>query len=54
MLGSIIGLREALLVAAFGGATCLLWLVFSPIARVRELDSLTAVPLHPVDVAVEG
>jgi MFS family permease len=46
VLGSVIGLREALLVAAVGGATCVLWLIFSPIAKVRELENLAPVPLH--------
>ena len=37
LLGSTIGLRPTLWIAAFGGACCALWLLPSPIPRLREL-----------------
>ena len=36
-LGSLIGLRETLLVAAIGGALGVLWIVFSPQRHLREM-----------------
>lgn len=39
-LGSWIGVRETLLLAAAGGACAIFWLLRSPILAVRELDAL--------------
>jgi predicted MFS family arabinose efflux permease len=39
-LGTWLGLRPTLLIAAVGGAMCCLWLVWSPIPRVRSLAAL--------------
>ena len=39
-LGSLLGLRPTLVIAAVGGATCCLWLLASPIAKVRKLEEL--------------
>jgi predicted MFS family arabinose efflux permease len=39
-LGSWLGLRPTLLIAAVGGAMCCLWLLWSPIPRVRSLTEL--------------
>jgi predicted MFS family arabinose efflux permease len=39
-LGSWLGLRPTLLIAAVGGMLCCLWLVWSPIVRVRSLADL--------------
>jgi MFS family permease len=39
-LGSAVGLRPTLLIAAVGGAMCCLWLLWSPIPRVRALSDL--------------
>ena len=36
-LGSIIGLRPTLFIAAVGGTTAFLWLLFSPVRRIRDL-----------------
>ncbi|MFD7732972.1 MFS transporter [Kitasatospora phosalacinea] len=47
LLGTTLGLRPALLTAAVGGTLAVLWLLPSPVPRVRTLDALT-----PVDVPV--
>jgi hypothetical protein len=36
LLGSAIGIRPAIWVSALGGAAATLWLVFSPIATLKE------------------
>ncbi len=41
VLGSTLGLRPTLVVAAVGGALSVLWLLPSPIARVRDLADVT-------------
>lgn len=46
LLGGWIGVRETLLVSASGGILALLWLLWSPVIRVRTLDSLG--PVTPV------
>jgi Na+/melibiose symporter-like transporter len=38
LLGAVIGLRATLLVAAVGGALCVLWLLPSPIRGIRTLE----------------
>jgi MFS family permease len=38
VLGTTLGLRPTLLIAAAGGTLCFLWLLPSPIPRVRSLD----------------
>jgi MFS family permease len=40
VLATAIGLRPTLLAAAGGGALSVLWLVFSPVLRIRTLDQL--------------
>ncbi|MFD7641566.1 MFS transporter [Kitasatospora sp. NPDC059795] len=40
LLATAFGLRPALLVAAVGGALSALWLLVSPVPRIRDLDSL--------------
>lgn len=40
-LGNAIGIRATLLVGALGVATACLWIIFSPIARLRSLPQLT-------------
>jgi predicted MFS family arabinose efflux permease len=40
VLGSTIGLRPTLLIAAVGGMTACLWLLPSPIPRLRSLEDL--------------
>ncbi len=42
VLGTYLGLRPTLVVAAVGGALSVLWLLPSPIARVRDLADVTA------------
>jgi MFS family permease len=42
-LGSLIGIRPTLLIAALGGALGCLWLFASPVARVRDMADLDAV-----------
>jgi MFS family permease len=42
MLGTVLGVRVALLIAAIGGTLSLLWLLPSPIPRIRSLESSTA------------
>ena len=44
LLGSWIGVRETLLVSAVGGACAVVWLVRSPVIRVRELHALEPPP----------
>lgn len=53
-LGSLIGIRPTLLIAAVGGALGCLWLIASPVAKVRDLAELDAVdPMtgRPVEAA---
>ena len=40
LLGSWIGTRETLIVAAIGGALSVLWLIGSPIVRTRSIDDV--------------
>jgi predicted MFS family arabinose efflux permease len=40
VLATWIGLRPTLLIAAVGGALCVLWLWGSPVLRARSLDDL--------------
>jgi len=47
LLGSRIGVRETLLVSAVGGACAIVWLIRSPIIRVRDLDGLEPPPHQP-------
>ncbi|WP_329569641.1 MFS transporter [Kitasatospora sp. NBC_01266] len=42
LLGTVLGLRETLLLAALGGSLSLLWLLASPIPRIRSLESIAA------------
>jgi MFS family permease len=39
VLGTVLGVREALLIAAVGGTLSVLWLLPSPIPRIRSLES---------------
>ncbi|WUH88857.1 MFS transporter [Streptomyces sp. NBC_00433] len=43
VLATAVGLRPTLLLTAAGGALSVLWLVFSPVARIRTLDQAPAV-----------
>ncbi|ROR35436.1 MFS transporter [Kitasatospora cineracea] len=45
LLGTVLGLRPALLVAAFGGSLAVLWLLPSPVPRVRAPESLVPLDL---------
>jgi MFS family permease len=47
-LGSVIGLRPTLWVAAGGSVTCFLWVLFSPVPKVREI------PQQAVETALPG
>jgi hypothetical protein len=40
LLGTLVGVQETLLISSAGGLVAILWLVRSPIIRVRELDGL--------------
>ena len=40
VVGGLVGVRPTLLVAAVGGVLGALWLVWSPVVRVRSMDSL--------------
>lgn len=44
VLATAIGLRPTLLVAAAGGALSVLWIIFSPVLRIRTLDLAPAPP----------
>jgi hypothetical protein len=44
LLGSSLGLRPTLLIAAVGGMLGSLWLLRSPLPRVRTMESLTPAP----------
>ncbi|MFG2818638.1 MFS transporter [Kitasatospora sp. NPDC048365] len=46
VLGTTLGVRTALMVAAVGGTLCVLWLLPSPILRIRSLDDV-AKPVAP-------
>lgn len=48
LLGSWIGVRETLLVSAVGGAAAILWLIRSPIIRVRDLQALEPPPSQTI------
>ncbi|MEY9946173.1 MFS transporter [Kitasatospora sp. GAS1066B] len=52
LLGTVIGLRETLLLAAVGGSLSLLWLLASPIPRIRSLESAAATDAAGGQVAV--
>jgi MFS family permease len=43
VLGSTLGIRPTLVAAAVGGAMCCLWLLSSPIAKVRDFKELDGV-----------
>jgi MFS family permease len=43
LTGTLIGVRPSLAIAGLGGALCALWLVASPIRRVREIDDVKPV-----------
>ncbi|WP_051817369.1 MFS transporter [Kitasatospora sp. NRRL B-11411] len=45
LLGTVLGLRPALLVAALGGSLAVLWLLPSPVPRVRAPESLVPLDL---------
>jgi MFS family permease len=45
LLGSWIGVRPTLLLAAVGGAMCCLWLLPSPIPRIRTLSDAESTPV---------
>lgn len=45
-LGTWLGLRPTLVLAGIGGSLCCLWLLPSPIAKLRHLDDVRA-PDHP-------
>jgi MFS family permease len=47
VLGSAIGLRPTLLVAAVGGMLGCLWLLPSPIPGIRDMESLDSLPASP-------
>jgi MFS family permease len=44
LLGGAVGVRPTLLIAAAGGTACCLWLLRSPIPRVRDIASLRPAP----------
>jgi predicted MFS family arabinose efflux permease len=50
VLGTWLGLRPTLVLAGVGGALCCLWLLPSPIPRLRSLDALQ----DGVSTEVEG
>ncbi|MFF0746904.1 MFS transporter [Streptomyces sp. NPDC004111] len=52
LLATQLGLRATLVVAAVGGSLSLLWLLASPIPRVRTLDQVRAT--DPADGSAEG
>ena len=37
LLGALVGVKEAVLIAAIGGSLAFLWVLFSPITRVKEI-----------------
>jgi predicted MFS family arabinose efflux permease len=41
LLGTWLGVRETLLISSAGGLLAVLWLIGSPIIRVRGLEGLT-------------
>ena len=45
LLGEWIGPRDTLLVSAVGGALSVLWLIGSPILKVRSIDGLEPPPV---------
>jgi predicted MFS family arabinose efflux permease len=45
VLGSVIGVRPTLLLAAAGGVLCCLWLLPSPIVRIRTLTDVGTPPV---------
>jgi predicted MFS family arabinose efflux permease len=46
LLGSGVGLRPTLLIAAVGGMLGSVWLLRSPLPGVRTMESLTPVPCY--------
>lgn len=54
VLGSWLGLRPTLWIAAIGGTLCVLWLLPSPIPAVRSLDHLDGLDGDRVDLTVAG
>lgn len=40
-LGNAIGIRTTLFVGALGVATACIWIIFSPVARLRSLPQIT-------------
>lgn len=55
LLGTAIGIRPTMLIAAVGGALCCLWLIFSPIRRVRDVTELERVdPNTGLDLVPAG
>jgi MFS family permease len=53
LLGTWLGVRETLLVSAAGGLFAVLWLVRSPVIRVRDLAALEPSPASPPSAAAE-
>ncbi|MEV0425908.1 MFS transporter [Micromonospora sp. NPDC050495] len=53
-LGTWLGLRPTLWIAAVGGAMCVFWLLPSPIPRVRSLDDIAVPDLPPAALAEAG
>ncbi|SBT50897.1 MFS transporter [Micromonospora narathiwatensis] len=53
-LGSWLGLRPTLWVAAIGGTLCVLWLLPSPIPALRSLDHLDGLDRGRADLTVTG
>ena len=52
VLGTLVGLRETIVVGAFGGGLAFLWILFSPQRRLREMpepveDTPTPAELGP-------
>lgn len=43
VLGTAIGIRETMVLAAVGGLFCVVWLMFSPIHSVRDVADLAAI-----------
>ncbi|MEU3453152.1 MFS transporter [Micromonospora sp. NPDC006766] len=54
VLGSWLGLRPTLWIAAIGGTLCVLWLLPSPIPAVRSLEHVDGLDGDRVDLTVAG
>ncbi|MEU8260122.1 MFS transporter [Micromonospora sp. NPDC048999] len=54
VLGSWLGLRPTLWIAAIGGTLCVLWLLPSPIPGVRSLDHLDGLDSDRGDLTIAG